>query len=285
MKFNFLNLKKLRIYNAYFVSTISISFVLLMLGLILLIFFNVKHIFLKAKENIQLTVIIKPDIPEGQILMFQKQLEQQKFSNWTEYISKDQGLEQMKSILGSDFVDILDYNPLPPIINVYLNPRYSSFDSIEVIAKRIMQNDIVDDVFYYKSLMYSLSSSLRTISLILSIVLILFVLIALTLLGNTIRLTLYSKRHELATMRLIGATTWFIAKPFIVNAIIQGLVAGLLASAIIVMSLAYIELKSEFGFKIYNLELTIGIILLTGILLTIVSSFFIVRQYVFSKDI
>ncbi len=275
---------KLKIANAYFVSTISITFVLVLTSIILLLILNGKQIVRKARESVQLIVIIKPDVPESQILLFQKELDKQKFIKSTDYISKQQGLEEMKAYLGNDIVDLLDYNPLPAVINVYLNAKYTSEEQIDKIIQWLTSRDQVSDVLMNQSLIYQLNKNIRFISSILGVITFLFILIALSLINNTIRLVVYSKRQEIKTMQLVGANNWFILKPFLFNSALQGFLAGLIADAIIVLSLVYVKLASKVSFEVYGLDIVLILTVIIGILITGITTYFAVKRFLWASD-
>ncbi len=276
--------KKLRIINAYIISSISITLVLVLIGVLLLLVFNVKHLMRSARQSIQLTILINPEENESKILLFQKELDAQPFTNFTEYISQQQALEEMKAYLGSDIVDLLDYNPLPPVINLYLKPKYTSYDSLQSISNRILEYDIVDDVFYNKNLIYQINDNISLVSSILGLIAFLLFIIAMALINNTIRLLIYSKRQEIKTMQLVGASDWFIIRPFMLNSALQGFIAGLLASLVLVLSILFIQAHTTAPFKVYNLELTMAIVVLSGIFITDLATFLAVKRYLWAKD-
>lgn len=276
--------KRLRIINAYIVSSISITLVLILIGVLMLLVFNVKHLMRSARQSIQLTILINPDVNESKILLFQKQLDAEPFTNFTEYISRQQALEEMKSYIGSDIVDLLDYNPLPPVINLYLKPQYTSYDSLQLISNRLIASDIVDDVFYNKDLIYQLNDNISLVSSVLGVITFLLFVIAMALINNTIRLLIYSKRQEIKTMQLVGASDWFIMRPFVLNSALQGLLAGLLAVLVIILSILFIQSHTTVPFKVYDLEITIVVVILSGILITGLATFLAVKRFLWAKD-
>ncbi len=275
---------KLKLLNAYAVSTLSIIFVLLLTGMIFLLVFNGKKIVKNARESIQLIVIIKPNVKSTDILLFQKELERKPFVKSTDYISKQEGLEEMKEYLGSDIVDILDFNPLPPILKVNIKSNYTKYNKLQQVIQWLSTQPEVDDVFFNKSLVYQLNKNIRFISTVLSVVAILLTIIALNLINNTIRLTIHSKRQEIKTMQLVGASDWFILKPFLLNSALQGLFAGLVADAVIVLSLVFIQYSTKIQFQIYGLDLTLISVILTGILITGLATYFAVKNFLWAED-
>ncbi len=285
---NFKNLPKLRfklkLVNAYVVSTLSIIFVLLLTGMIFLLVFNGRQIVKNARESLQLIVIIKPNVKQTDILLFQKELERKPFVKSTDYISKQEGLEEMKAYLGSDIVDVLDFNPLPPILKVNIKSNYTRYDKLQQVIQWLSTQPVVDDVFFNKSLVYQLNKNIRFISTVLSVIAILLTIIALNLINNTIRLTIHSKRQEIKTMQLVGASDWFILKPFLLNSVLQGLFAGLVADAVIILSLIFIQYSTKIQFQIYGLDLTLISVILTGVLITGLATYFAVKNFLWAED-
>jgi len=276
--------KKLRILNSYIVSGISITLVLVLVGILMLLLFNVNQMIRNAKHNIQLTLILNSSADESEIMRFQKEIDLKPFCNFSEYISPSQALEEMKAYLGSDIIEFLDYNPFPSVINLYLEPQYTQYDSLQSISNYLLKFEIVDDIFYNKSLVYQVEENLNLISSILGIVAFLLFIIALALINNTIRLLVYSKRQEIKTMQLVGASGWFILKPFMLNSVLQGFVSGILADLVIILSILFIQSRSTIGFRIYSLEFTMIVVILLGIMLTSLATFFAIRRYLWAKD-
>ena len=217
-------------------------------------------------------------------MRFQKEIDLKPFCNFSEYISPSQALEEMKAYLGSDIIEFLDYNPFPSVINLYLEPQYTQYDSLQSISNYLLKFEIVDDIFYNKSLVYQVEENLNLISSILGIVAFLLFIIALALINNTIRLLVYSKRQEIKTMQLVGASGWFILKPFMLNSVLQGFVSGILADLVIILSILFIQSRSTIGFRIYSLEFTMIVVILLGIMLTSLATFFAIRRYLWAKD-
>jgi cell division transport system permease protein len=275
---------RLRLFNAYVVSVVSLTFVLILSGVMFLLLFNAHKVIRQAKESIQIIVIFKPDVSEPNILLFQKELDRREFIKTTEYISRQQGLEEMKEYIGSDVIDVLDFNPLPAILKVNLRAKYSDYSKVQSIIEWLQTFEIVDDVLFNKTLVYQLNKNLKIISSVLGLVTFLFVLIALSLINNTIRLVIYSKRQEIKTMQLVGASDWFILKPFLLNSAIQGLFSGLVADTVIVLGLVYVRLATNSVLDVYRLELTLILVVVIGIVITLLATFFAVKHYLWASD-
>lgn len=272
-----------RLRTAYATTVVSITLVLFMLGLLGLIVFYAQKISTHVKENIGFTIIMKPEANEARIIQLQKQLEVANFVKSSEYITKEQAAVQMKTYLGEDFISFLGINPLLPSIEVKLVARYANNDSLKVVSDRIMQNLSVKEVLYQKSLVQELNNNITLIGGILLGFSILLLLIAFALISNTIRLAVYSHRFLIRSMLLVGATSRFIRKPFILKGIAQGAVAALLA--ITLLTALVITVRNQIPDLIALddwmafILLALGVIV-AGILLAGISTILAVRRYI-----
>ena len=272
-----------RLRTAYATTVVSITLVLFMLGLLGLIVFYTSKISTHVKENIGFMIIMKPEVNEAHVIQLQKQLEVSDFVKSSEYITKEQAAAQMKEYLGEDFISFLGINPLLPSIDVKLNARYANNDSLKVITDRMMSNPSVKEVLYQKSLVQELNNNIALISGILLGFSILLLIIAYALISNTIRLAVYSHRFLIRSMLLVGATSRFIRKPFIIKGIAQGALASLFA--IILLTGLVITARNQIpdlsaldDWKAYAL-LALGVIV-AGILLAGISTILAVRRYI-----
>lgn len=225
---------KTKIRGAYLTSVVSISLVLLLLGIVGLLVLNAKQMSDYVKENLCFSLIINNDVAEPDIKQFQKTLDTHDFIKSTEYITKEDAAKQLQEELGEDFIETLGYNPLSPTINVYLNSNYASPDSIAKLENFFMsKSGIVNEVSYQQNLVNLINDNIRKVSVILLALSALFFLISFALLNNTIRLQIYSKRFIINTMKLVGAKKNFIRRPFIASGALQGLISSLIAIALL----------------------------------------------------
>lgn len=275
---------KLRIANSYIISSISITFVLLSLGFFALLLLNTRDLSDDAKESIVVSIILKPDAEKGQIDAFEKSISVQNYCKESRLITPDEALEDLKMTLGDEIGDVLDYNPLPTTISLNPTVGYSNTDSLQLIKTFLMQSEIVDDVFYNRSMVSQLDKNVKKISLSIAILEFLLLLMAISLISNTIRLLIHSKRFEIKTMQLVGATSFFILKPFLIKSILHGLVSSLLAIAIIEASIMYYQNNVDDIVKIGHLEVVFGLIILAGLVITSLSTLFSVNNYLNSKQ-
>lgn len=272
-----------RLVNAYLSSVISISLVLLLVGVASLLLVNAKGVSDYFKENMSVSVMLKQEVGEQEALSFRRELEEMPFVRTTEYISREQGAEEMKALLGEDFLDVFETSPIPASIDLRLMADYVSADSLDVVRDRVSASPYVDEVVYQKSLVEALNANLRRISVVLAVFIALLLFVSYVLINNTIRLNIFARRFTVHTMRLVGATKSFIRAPFLVQSVFQGLFSALMA---IVMLLAIMfVIRNEFAqlFEVFRLDLLLlvmGIVVASGLLICVTSTYFVVGRLV-----
>ena len=261
---------------------ISVSLVLFLLGVLGFILINARELSDYFRESLSFSVMLDDNAKEADIRMLQKDLDAKVFVKSTEYVSKDQAAAKMKADLGEDFINFLGDNPLPPSIDVYLYASYTSPDSVAKIEKYVLEYPFVKEVYYQESLLFLINENVRKISIFLLVISSFLFLIALTIINNTIRLSIYSRRFLIRTMQLVGATRAFIRRPFLIQSAFHGLVAALLSMSLL-MGLLYLiekEFFRMFSFDSTKLLLLLGFsIIIIGVLINIISTFFSVNRY------
>jgi cell division transport system permease protein len=273
---------KTRLRSSYVTLVVSVSLVLFLLGILGLVLINARELSDYFRESLSFSVMLDDDAKEADIRMLQKDLDAKFYVKSTEYISKDEAAAKMKEELGEDFISFLGDNPLPPSIDVYLISSYTSPDSVAKIEKYILEYPFVKEVYYQESLLFLINENVRKISIFLLVISAFLFLIAVTIINNTIRLAVYSKRFIIRTMQLVGATRSFIRRPFIVQSAFHGFLSALIA-IMLIMGLLYL-IEKEF-FMMVTFQSTIllvvlgGLIIIIGILINIISTFFSVNRY------
>jgi cell division transport system permease protein len=273
---------KTRLRSSYVTLVVSVSLVLFLLGILGLVLINARELSDYFRESLSFSVMLDDDAKEADIRMLQKDLDAKFYVKSTEYISKDEAAAKMKEELGEDFISFLGDNPLPPSIDVYLISSYTSPDSVAKIEKYILEYPFVKEVYYQESLLFLINENVRKISIFLLVISAFLFLIAITIINNTIRLAVYSKRFIIRTMQLVGATRSFIRRPFIVQSAFHGFLSALIA-IMLIMGLLYL-IEKEF-FMMVTFQSTIllvvlgGLIIIIGILINIISTFFSVNRY------
>ncbi len=278
------NSTKQRLRGSYLISLLSITLVLFVLSLFSALLLYANKISSYIKENIGFEVVMKKGVKEKDILEFQKELDGKNFVKSTRYISKEEATKQLSADLGEDILQWLGdvENPLLPSIDVRFTSEYANNDSIEKIEQWVTQKKNVKEVYFQKSLMHSINHNVKKIGVILLLVGLLLLVMAVTLISNTVRLSIYSKRFIVRSMQLVGATEEFIMKPFIKSFALQGLIGGLISSVLLAMSMSMLfrkvpELNQLSSFSV-DVTIYISIILL-GVILTTVSTYFSMRKY------
>ena len=276
-------LMRRRLFGAWVSTVISISLVLLLVGVASLLMLNARSVSDYFKENLQVSVLMKQDVTEEQALAYQSSLAEVPGVKSTTFISREQGIEEMAKMLGRDFLDVFQSAPVPVSIDVNLEAAYVSTDSLEVVREALSASPLVDEVVYQTSLVEALNANLEKIGLVLAVLIALLLFISFVLIGNMVRLSVFSRRFTIHTMQLVGATRGFIRAPFLGQSALQGLFAALVAILLIVGGLFI--LRKEFAqlfeiFQLRTLLITMGIVLVGGVLICVVSTWIVVGRLV-----
>lgn len=271
-----------KLRSSYITLVISVSLVLFLLGVLGLVLINAKELSDYFRESLSFSVMLDDAAREADIRMLQKDLDAKPYVKSTEYVSKEQAAVKMQEELGEDFISFLGDNPLPPSIDVYLYAGYTSPDSVAIIEKYILEYPFVKEVLYQESLLILINENVRKIALFLLVISSFLFLIAVTIINNTIRLSIYSKRFLIRTMQLVGATRAFIRRPFVIRSIYHGVLAALIAMTLL-MGLLYLIEKEFFRMFAYDsikLLALLGVFIIgAGILINIVSTWLSVNRY------
>lgn len=275
-----------RLANAYLSSVISISLVLLLVGLAAMLLVNAKGVSDYFKENMQVTVMMKQSVSEEDALLFLADLEQERYIRNTVFVSKEQGKREMADMLGDDFLDVFKTSPIPASIDVTLKADYVSADSLAMVKNEIARSSLVEEVVYQSSLVDALNANLSRISAVLGVFIALLLFISFVLINNTVRLNVFARRFTIHTMKLVGATRSFIRAPFLVQAAFQGVFSAFVA--IIVLIGVMFFMKNEFVqlFEIFRVDLLLvvmGIVLAAGLSICLVSTWLVVNKLVSLK--
>ena len=276
-----ITLMRRRLANAYLSSIISISLVLMLVGVASLLLVNAKSGSDYFEENMQVSVIMKQYVTEDAAMDFKKELEKAPYIKTSVYVSREQGEREMKELLGEDFLNVFEASPIPVSIMVTLTADYVTADSLDVVKADISRSALVEDVSYQRSLVDTLNANLSKISIFISVFIALLLFISFVLINNTVRLSVYARRFTIHTMKLVGATRSFIRAPFLLQAAFQGIFAAFIA-IIALLGMLFL-LKSQFDelFRIFQLDmllLVMGIILSAGLLICLVSTWFVVNR-------
>ena len=272
-----------RLKSAYLSTVISISLVLLLVGIASLLLVNAKSVSDYFKENMQISVMLKQNVGEKAAKDYLLDLSSERYIKSAEYISVEQGEREMAELLGQDFLDVFESSPIPVSIDVTLKADYVSADSLDVVKSEISASPLVDEVVYQPSLVEALNANLSRISLVLGVFIALLLFISFVLINNTIRLKVYAKRFTTHTMKLVGATRSFIRAPFLLQSAFQGVFSAMIAILGLIGLLFLMRSELAQLFEIFSLELLLavmGIVLASGLLICLVSTYFVVNKLV-----
>ena len=234
-----------KFFNMQFItSSISTTLVLLLLGMVVFFVLSANNLSDYVRENIGFTVLVSDDMKEAEALKFQQRLNAEAYVKESVYISKEQALKEQTEAMGTDPAEFLGYNPFTASIEIKLNAAYANSDSIAWIEKEILAEKKVMEVSYPQDLLDSVNRNIQRVSLFLIGLAGLLTLISFALINNTIRLAVYSKRFLIHTMKLVGAGWGFIRRPFLVRNVWVGILAALLADALL-MGMAYMLVRYE----------------------------------------
>ena len=272
-----------RLTQAWISTVISIALVLVLVGAAALLLLNAKAISDYFKENVQISVIMAGDASEDAVQAYQHELDSLPFVRSTAFISKEQGIREMAGMLGEDFMDAFGSAPIPMSIDLSLEAEYVSRDSLAMVGKALEASPLVEEVVYQESLVDSLNANLRKITTVAIILIAVLLFISIVLIGNTVRLAVFSKRFSVHTMRLVGATKGFIRRPFVGQSVLQGTVAALLAIGILAAGLYLLDREFPGALNLFPQEILLlvaGIVLLTGIVICAASTSVVVGRLV-----
>ncbi len=263
-------------------TVIGIALVLFMLGILSVLVLNARKLSTYVKENIQVQIFLDDGIKEADILRLKKEIDAESYTLSTDYVSKDDAAEQLSNELGEDFVSFLGHNPLQASIDLRLNAAYAEPDSVEALVEGLENKSMVSEVVYSPNLIRQIDENVNKIGLILLGFSAILLLIAIALINNTIRLTIYSKRFIIRSMQLVGATRGFIQRPFILSGILQGIYASFIAILLILGVLYAVRHEIPQFFEFNDLVMFVklfGLVALLGIIISGLSTIFAVRRY------
>ncbi|MCL2596717.1 MAG: permease-like cell division protein FtsX [Paludibacter sp.] len=280
--------KKNRFWNMHLTAILSLSLVLFLVGFVTLLGFLAKDMSNFIRQNMTFNIVLNDDTESAYIQQIEYVLHQEGFASQTVYISKDDALKEHIATMGEDPSNFLGFNPLLASIEVKLNPKYANTDSIKKIENVLLQFDSKIDRFDYpKDVMDTVNSNITRIGIVLGIVALVLLLISIVLISSTIRLMIYADRFLIRSMWLVGATSWFIRKPYIKRAMLDGFISAVLACVYLAGFVWF--LQSSFSLNLFVekpliMAIVVAVVLVTGVILTAILAFFAVGRYVKMKS-
>jgi cell division transport system permease protein len=253
-----------------------------MLGVTGLLVLKAKSISNSVKENIGITVYLRDDVKDSDVKRLQKSLDASRYVKTTEFVSKEDAAEILQADLGEDFVDFLGYNPLLTSIDIKMNAAYAHPDSLAWIEADLLENPKIRNVDYHKDLLTAVNENIRKITLVLVSFSVMLLFVAIALINSTIRLAIYSRRFIIRSMQLVGATSSFITKPFVIKSLINGFYGALISIVLLALVIYSIQNQMPELFDINDLQLytmVIAGVTALGLLISWLSTVLAVRRY------
>lgn len=282
MSKNFDSYQRRRLQSSYISVVISIGLVLFLVGILGLVLLKSTLVANRVKERVAMTLFLKDDVTQKQIKTFRASLLNETFTKKAIYTSKTQAAKSYSKEIGEDFLKFLGKNPLKNGIDIYLKADYVTPEKMQELEKKFKKNTFVADISYDKPLIKLLTKNIQKISFWLLVLSGVFGLFAIILINSSIRLSIYSKRFNIKTMQMVGATKSFIRRPFIWRSIKLGMLGALLAIIGLAIVLYYIDMYAP-SLKLLNDYLTlsylIGGVLVSAFIITWLSTFFATQRF------
>ena len=265
---------------------ISTAMVLVLLGMVVFFVLSARNLSAHMKENLTMTVMLKDSVSVNDAHLFCRELYHRPYSHDIDYISKEQAQREQVKELGSDPSEFLGFNPFPATLEVRLKADYACRDSLKWIVKELKKDKRVSDLAYMEDLMDRVNVNLSRVSIVLLVLALLLTFVSFSLISNTVRLSVYANRFVIHTMKLVGASWGFIRRPFLKQAVMVGVIAAVLAIAVLGAGVYGLYLTQPGIVEIVTWEvlaLTAAAVLLFGIVITALCAFLAVNKFLKMK--
>lgn len=266
----------------FITTTISTTLVLVLLGVIVLFVLTAQNLSTYVKENINISVLVSDDMNSEQLEQLGEQLRMAPYAKSVEYISKEEALKEEILAQGIDPTEFLGANPYTASFEVKINASYADPDSIGAAVRGLKGNADVVDVIYSKDLIKSVNDNIRKASIVLFIIAALFTYISFALINNTVRLTIFSKRFIINTMKLVGASWNFIRRPFLSQGLTLGIVSAMIADGLIMGGIYWLHQFEPQISAIINMQaiaIVTAAVFIFGMVITFLCTFFSLNKY------
>lgn len=270
------------LFNSRITSIISISLVIFLIGVTTALLLMAGELSVLVRENLTLSVVLKDNVKDADVQKLLKTLDASDYSKSTEYIDKEAASKELAEELGQDPIEFLGYNPLLASIEMKLHSEYANNDSIARIETELRRMPEVKEVIYQKNLIEAVNDNVKRVSAVLSVFSILLLLISYALISNTVRLSVYAKRFLIHTMKLVGATSSFIRRPFLLQGAITGILSAVIAMGMLsaILFWAQSEISTLLTTEMLNtLLVSFFVMILSGVVITIIATYLSVSRY------
>ena len=276
-------MRKHRFRNSYLTASVSVSLVLCLIGLECVLLLSAGALLTRMRENMTVTAVLTQEADSAQCARLEAVLDAGGHCSSFAYVSKEQALQEHIASLGEDPSAFLGYNPLSASYEIHPTDAYSHPDSLALLAEQLESMPYVSEVIYHRDLADLMSRNVHDITLVLLIVALVLLLVSMVLIVNTIRLQIYSKRFLINTMTLVGATSWVIRRPFVLRNMLMGLIAGLVALAVLSGVIYYVDFQLGvllFPLTWQNITFVSAVVLCSGLLITLFASLIATGKYI-----
>ena len=276
-------MRKHRFSNSYFISAVSVSLVLCLIGLECVLLLSAGALLTRMRENMTITAVMTQGVDSTQCARLERMLEADPGFSRYRFVSSAEALQEHIASLGEDPSAFLGYNPLSASYEIHPSDLYSTPDSLAVLSARLESLPYIAEVLYPRDLADLLNSNVSELSLILLGVALMLLVVSMVLIVNTIRLQIYAKRFIINTMTLVGATSWVTRRPFVYRNVFIGFIAGLVALAILAAMVYYVKYKMDillFPLVWQNMAIIAGVVLVSGMLITLLASLIATGRYI-----
>lgn len=270
-------------FSAQITSTISVALVLLLLGIIAMLGIAAHSVTTSIKENMGFDIVLKEETAESAVNELKQRWTSAPYVASVKYFSQEDALNKWQDETGENLVEMLGVNPFCAEFEVKVKADYADVDSIEKIVAPLRANQAISEINVHTEMVETINSNIRSIALILSIVAAALILISFVLINNTVRLTVYARRFLIHTMKLVGATPGFIRRPFIINNILNGIIASIVAVGVLAGILYYcstLDVSITKAVTWGQASWVFAGMLMAGILLCALAALFAANKYI-----
>lgn len=268
-------------------STISTTMVLILMGILLLFVFTAKELRNTVREDLTMTLIVKDSVNNQDALNMRDRIKEKRFVRSIDYVSREEALQEQIETLNLDPREFLGSNPFSISMELHLVAEYACSDSIQTVIDELRQESGISDIIYQKEMMDTLNTNLQRITIALLIITGLLSFISLSLINSTVRLSVYSRRFIIHTMKLVGASWNFIRRPFLVRSLCLGVISSVIANTILVGGTEWL-IAYEPSFAPYithqNIAIMVACVTVFGIIITTLCTFVSVTHFLRMRE-
>mgnify|MGYP000495701151 FL=1 len=274
---------KISYFQSNFTSTISVALVLLLLGIIAFLGILANTFSKELKENIGFSVVLQSETTPEQVAAMDKMWKASPYVSDVKFISKEAALQNWQAETGENLVELFGVNPLNAEYEVYVKAEYANLDSLQVIERQLKTITFVDEIAMHKSEVDAANRNISNVALVLFVIAVLLMLISFVLINNTVRLTVYSRRFLIHTMKLVGAKPGFIRRPFVISNMLNGLIAAFVSMLFLLGVYLFLQNIDEalvVSFSALEIVAVFAGLIVLGVLICGLAAFFAADKYI-----